>query len=232
MHEIETDEPRPAGALEELAEDASSRKRFLKAVGGGGAASAFALFLAACGQKKTKLTPGGSNPNTGAGTGTDQYGPGDLGIARFAITVEYLEVAFYNAATKSGKLSGKTGDTLKRFGQQENQHVQALTAAIGKLGGKPPLRPKVQSFPVASQSSILKFALSLESLGAAALLGQIDRIQSKELLATAVSMHSVEGRHAGAIAELLGQNPAPQGAFAQPAFAADVLNQLHALTAQ
>ena len=36
------------GALRELAEDPSSRKRFLSMVGGAGA-SAFAIFLAACG---------------------------------------------------------------------------------------------------------------------------------------------------------------------------------------
>ena len=36
-------------AMQELAEDPSSRKRFLKMVGGAGAATAFATFLAACG---------------------------------------------------------------------------------------------------------------------------------------------------------------------------------------
>ena len=37
------------GALRELADDPSSRKRFFKMVGGAGAAGAFAVFLAACG---------------------------------------------------------------------------------------------------------------------------------------------------------------------------------------
>ncbi len=37
------------GALEELQRDESSRKRFLKMVGGAGAAGALGIFIAACG---------------------------------------------------------------------------------------------------------------------------------------------------------------------------------------
>jgi hypothetical protein len=230
MQPTDLDEPRPAGALEELDRDPSSRKRFLKAVGGSGAAGAFAVFLAACGKKKVQPTPGGSNPNTGAGVGTDQYGKGDLGIARYALTLEYLEVSFYNQVLKGGKLSGRAANIARRFGQQEAQHVQALEGAVRKLGGTPPAKPQA-TFPLQSAQSILSFALSMEGLGAAAYLGQADRIQSKELLAAALAIHSVEGRHAAALATLLGQDPAAEGAFAQPAQPADVLNQLHSLTA-
>ena len=67
--------------------------------------------------------------------------------------------------------------------------------------------------------------------GVAALLGQAGRIENKEFLAAALTMHSVEGRHAATIAELLGENPAPQGPYAKPVFAADVINQLQSLTA-
>jgi rubrerythrin len=226
----ETDEPRAPGALDELAADPSSRKRFLKAVGGAGAAGALAVVLAACGEKKVKPTPGGSDPNTGAGTGTDRYGEGDLGIARYAVTLEYVEVDFYKQALASGKLNGRAAELARRFGQNEAQHVQALEGAIKKLGGQPPLRPRA-NYPLQSAQAIIKFALDLEGLGAAAYLAQLDRIQDKELLAAAFSIHSVEGRHAAALATLLGQDPTAQGAFAQPAFASDVLNQLHSLTA-
>jgi rubrerythrin len=215
MHEPETHEPTPVGALEELARDPSSRKRFLKAAGGTGAASAFALFLAACGTKQAKTTPGGSNANTAAGTGTDQYGKGDLGIARYAVTLEYVESDFYAAVNKGGHLSGKAAQLFKRFGANENQHVQALEGAIRKLGGQPPQRPKPQNFTLGSPQSILTFALGLESLGASAYLGQVDRIQNKELLAAALSIHSVEARHASWIREINGAAPAP-AAFDKP----------------
>lgn len=224
------DEPRPPSAFEELRDDPSSRKRFLKAVGGAGAASALGAFLAACGTGKPPVTPGGSNPNTAAGVGTDKYGKGDLGIARFAVTLEYVEVDFYKQAIASGKLSGRPLDLFKRFAATEQQHVAALEGAIGKLGGKPPLRPRAQ-YALQTKQAILKQALDLESLGVAAYLGQVDRIADKQLLAAALAIHSVEGRHTAAIATLLGQDPTPQGAFAQPAFASDVGNQLHSLTA-
>src|SRR4051794_37950087 len=229
MHAPETDEPRPPSALEQLDADPSSRKRFLKAAGGSGVAGAFALVLAACGQPKAKPTAGGSNPNTGAGVGTDQYGKGDLGIARYALTLEYVEVAFYEAAVKSGKLTGRALELAKRFGAQERQHQAVLEKLIGKLGSSPPIKPKA-NFPLESANAILKFGLGLEGLGAAALLGQADRIQSKEFLAAALTMHSVEGRHAAALATLVGEDPAPDS-FAQPSQAADVINQLHSLTA-
>lgn len=232
MLETGTQEPRGTSAIEDLADDPSSRKRFLKAVGGTGAAGAFALFLAACGQKKPKLTPGGSDPNTGAGTGTDQYGPGDLGIVRFAATVEMVEIAFYDAVAASGTLKGRQASIAKRFGEQEREHLKVLEGAIQKLGGQVPAKPKVKRFPVSNQQALLKFGLGLESLGASALLGQADRIKSREILAAALTMHSVEGRHAATFASMLGQNPVPDGPFARPAFAADVLNQLHSLTAE
>ena len=217
-------------AVEELAADPSSRKRFLKAVGGTGAAGALAVLISACGKKKTELTPGGSNPNTGAGVGTDQYGKGDLGIVRYALTLEYIESMFYAAVVQSGKLSGRAGDFAKRFGEQENQHVKALEGAVQKLGGELPDKPKPQ-FSLGAPQAILSNALAVEGLGAAAYLAQADRIQDKELLAAALSIHTVEARHAAALASLLGQNPAPQGPFAQPAAVPDVLNQLHTLVA-
>src|SRR3954470_14264296 len=106
-------------AMEDLGRDPASRRRFLSGVGGTAAAGSFALFLAACGSsKKEELTPGGSNPKTGAGAGTDRYGPGDLGIALYALTLEYIETDFYKKVIASGKLSGPLLEMAKRFGDQ------------------------------------------------------------------------------------------------------------------
>lgn len=218
-------------AVEELAADPASRRRFLKAVGGTGAAGALAVLISACGSKKqSQLTPGGSNKNTGAGVGTDQYGAGDVGIVRYALTLEYIESMFYAAVVQSGRLTGRAAKLAHEFGAQENQHVKALEGAAQKLGAQPPAKPK-PTFQLGSPTAILQMALGLEGLGASAYLAQVDRIQSKELLAAALSIHSVEARHAAALAAVLGQNPAPEGAFSQPALPADVLNQLHSLVA-
>jgi rubrerythrin len=215
-------EPQRPSAVEELAADPASRRRFLKAAGGAGVATSFALFLAACGSKQVKTTLGGSNPNTAAGTGTDRYGKGDLGIAIYALTLEYLESTFYAQAAASGKLTGRAATLVKTFGAQEAEHVKTLEAVVQKLGGKLPAKPKT-NFQMTSQSVILSTASSLEYVGAGAYLGQADRISDKSLLAAALSIHSVEGRHDAAINALLGKDISPDGAFAKPQFVIDVI---------
>ena len=70
---------------------------------------------------------------------------------------------------------------------------------------------------------MLNLAATVENLGAAAYLGKAGEIKSPEVLAAALSIHSVEARHAAALNKLLGKNPTPDGAFAKAATEADVL---------
>jgi rubrerythrin len=214
--------------MERLATDPSDRKRFLKAVGGTAGASAFALFLAACGSdSKSSSSSSGSTTSTqqatgGGKTGTEMFGKGDLGILGYALTLEYLETQFYADAAKSGKLSGKVLAVAKEFGGEESEHVKALQATIKKLGGTLPPKP-VGKFPLKNEKSILKLAATVENLGAAAYLGQAGNIQNKEVLAAALSIHSVEARHASVLNQVTGMDITPDGAFAKPASAAEVL---------
>lgn len=209
--------------MEELARDPASRRRFLRNLGGTAAAGSFALFLAACGSsKKTQLTPGGSNPNTGAGAGTDRYGPGDLGIAIYALTLEYIETDFYAKVLQSGQLSGPLLQLAKRFASQESQHIDALESFVTDNGGKLTVRPKT-TFDLPTAAVILQQAVTIENLGASAYLGQADRIVSKDLLGTALSIHSVEARHAAALSVAAKVSPTPNGAFAVPMTAFNVI---------
>ena len=216
------------GAMERLATDPSDRKRFLKAVGGTAGAGAFALFLAACGSdsKKSSSSSGsGSSTSTQqatAKTGTEMFGKGDLGILGYALTLEYLETQFYADAAKSGKLSGKVLAVAKQFGSEESEHVKALEATIKKLGGKLPAKPKAK-FPLSSEKSILKLAATVENLGANAYLGQAGNIKNKEVLAAALSIHTVEARHASVLNTVIGMDITPDGAFSKPASADEVL---------
>src|SRR3954447_16504501 len=152
-------------AIEELAGDASSRKRFLKAVGGTGAAGVLAAFISASGSKKVQTTQGGSNPNTAAGTGTDQYGKGDVGILRYTAALEQIEIDFYAAALASGNLSGRAATVVKCFAAEEHAHLQALTAAITAAGSQLPQKTK-PTFTTGSQRAIVQQALGIESLRA------------------------------------------------------------------
>ena len=212
--------PEQPSAMEELSKDPASRKRFLKMMGGAGGAGAFALFLAACGSKsKSSSTASSTSTSSGSSGGG---AAGDLKIVNYALTLEYLETAFYKDVIKSGLFKGKQLDTIKKFGDQEAQHVAALTATVKKLGGTPAAKPKTK-FPLRSASSVLKLAATVENLGAAAYLGQAGNIQNKEVLAAALSIHTVEARHASVLNTLLGKSVQPDGAFAKPASMAEVL---------
>jgi rubrerythrin len=218
-------DPQPTSAIEELARDPASRRRFLSGLGSAGAAASFGVFLAACGKKKEQLTPGGSSPKTGAGTGTDRYGKGDTGIAIYALVLEYIEADFYAKAIATGKLTGRALELAKRFGDQESQHVKALEATVTQLGGKLPQKPQTK-FTLTDPKTILQQAVTFENLGAGAYLGQANRIQSKQLLAAALSIHSVEARHAAALSVAAGLSPTPDGAFGQPQTAFNVITAI------
>jgi rubrerythrin len=226
MDETRLKEPQKPSALEHLATDPSDRKRFLKAVGGTGAVSAFALFLAACGSDNKSSSSSSSSSTTSTqqstSTGTEMFGKGDLGILGYALTLEYLEAQFYADAAKSGKLKGKVLAVAKQFGGEESEHVKALEATIKQLGGKLPAKPKAK-FPLKDQKSILTLAATVENLGANAYLGQAGNIENKEVLAAALSIHTVEARHAAVLNTVTGMDITPDGAFSKPATAEEVL---------
>jgi rubrerythrin len=213
--------PQPAGIVERLVRDDVDRKRFLKTLGGAGAASFGAFVLAACGSSKSSSTAataavaGRTQSTTGADTG-------DVAILNYALTLEYLETEFYGKVVAAGLFSGAVGAMVKDFGRQEATHVEALKGAVEKLGGTPAAKPNGK-FPIASASQVAQLAYTVENLGAAAYLGQAANIQSPEVLAAALAIHSVEARHAATFGTLVHKPVTPDGAFAKPADMSTVL---------
>jgi rubrerythrin len=211
--------PQPAGIVERLARDDVDRKRFLKMAGSAGAASFGAFVLAACGSSSSS-----SKSTTAAGTATSASSSagGDVAILNYALTLEYLESEFYSKVIAAKLFSGKVGELLQTFGSQEDSHVVALKAAVTKLGGMPAENPKGK-FPITSATQVAQLAYTVENLGAAAYLGQAAKIQSPEVLASALAIHTVEARHAATLATLVKKSVTPQGAFATPADMSSVL---------
>ncbi len=241
MNELtsETRGPEGPGAVEELARDPGSRKRFLKMVGGAGAASAFSIFLAACnsdddggGGSSAESTGGSSEANPGSGaTSTRQpnadprEGTSDLEILNYALKLEQLETAFYAAVIDSGLIKGSQLAMVKKFASNERQHRETLETTISNLGGTP-VEPAKVRFPIGTAKGVLSLAATIENGGAAAYLGQANRIRDKEVLAAALSIHSVEARHAATLNELVGRPFAPQGSFAAPLTMEEVLTSV------
>jgi hypothetical protein len=231
----------PTGVVERLARDDVERKRFLtmagKRMGAGAAATGLAAFIAACGGSSSKSSSstaasggagaGGSSSassTTSGGASTSSNASmdtGDLKIVNYALTLEYLESQFYAKVIASGLFKGATLSTIKIFGDEEDQHVTALKGVAMKLG-KPAPKP-TGKFPVKSAAQVATLAATVENLGAAAYLGQAAAIQSKEILAAALSIHSIEARHAATLNLLTKKNPTPNGAFGKPATMQQVL---------
>jgi rubrerythrin len=201
----------------------SVSRRQVLAVGGG--STALAAFLAACGSDSSSTTGTTAMGDKSGASETAEFGKGDVGILNYALTLEYLETAFYADVVKSGLFKGSDLETIRKFGREEAEHVQALTAAVKSLGGKPAPEPKTE-FPLKSAKSVLELAGTVENLGAAAYLGQAANIESPEVLASALAIHSVEGRHAATLNTLLGEPITPDGAFAVPANVQTVLKSV------
>lgn len=139
---------------------------------------------------------------------------GDLEIANFALTLEYLEADFYAKALDSGVLSGDVQPYIKATADHENQHVDALVGLIDQAGGTPVEKPEFMfGDAFASQASVLNTAATLEITGVGAYLGAAPLIQSPDVLAAAGSIAGVEGEHVVAINYLLGVVPPANMAF-------------------
>jgi len=236
MQSTTSDSDHPTrGVVETLARDDLERKRFLKMagkrMGAGAAATSLAAFIAACGGSSNSSSSAGAGASgatsssavgaTSSTTSSSSSSSGDLAIVNYALTLEYLETQFYAKVIKSGLFHGKDLSVLKQFGAEEAQHVVALKKAASSMGT--PAAMPTGKFPIHSAAQVTKLAATVENLGAAAYLGQAAAIKSPEVLAAALSIHSIEARHAATLNLLLKHSPTPDGAFAKPMSMAQVL---------
>jgi hypothetical protein len=136
-----------------------------------------------------------------------QEGGGDVDILNFALTLEFLEAAFYTQALQNvGGLSGEVKQIATTLRDDENEHVDALTATINDLGGTPVEAPGVDfGMAFASEDAFLETAQTFEDLGVGAYNGAGPMIESTDVLAAAGSIVQIEGRHAGTIRFLRGE---------------------------
>jgi rubrerythrin len=141
-------------------------------------------------------------------------GGSDVEILNFALTLEYLEAKFYAEAKSRAKPTGELKKLVDLLAEDEQQHVEALTATIKQLGGKPVAEPKFD-FPYSGIGGFLELAQTFEDTGVSAYNGAAPMIKSKEVLAAAGGIVQVEARHAAAIRLQSKEEPAP-AAFDTP----------------
>jgi hypothetical protein len=120
----------------------------------------------------------------------------DVRILNYALTLEYLEAEFYKQALEKGGANGDEG--VKFFAtyvaQHEAAHVKALKGALGSAAVK---KPKFDfGETVTNIGKFKQTAQVLEDTGVAAYAGQGPNILQQPVLKAALSIHSVEARHA------------------------------------
>ena len=177
------------GAIQETgaAVDGDTRAAFLRKAGvTGGALLAGGAFM-------------GAVPNLALGQSLPK---GDVDILNFALTLEYLEAAFYTEAA-GNDLGGGTQALAELLASHENTHVRTLKKVLGSKAGP---KPKFDFRDTTSdKKKFLQTALELENTGVHAYLGQAGKIQTPAILATAATIVTIEARHAAAVSLVAGK---------------------------
>ena len=159
----------------------------------------------------------GSLPIALAGAANGGLSKTDVRILNYALTLEYLEAAFYAKALENGKLKGNAAKFAKVVGAHEAAHVRALQSTLGSVAVKSPRFDFMGT--TQANDTFLRTAMTLEDTGVSAYQGQATRIQSADVLAAAGAILAVEARHAAWVRDLIGRggdpSPAPD-AFSPP----------------
>jgi hypothetical protein len=218
-HQINLEEIDADGAVREAAEQVSGDTRlgFIKKAGfAGGAMLSGGAVLSALAPSAFASSQFGRPPA--------KFGKGDIGILNYALTLEYLEAAFYNGATAAKlPLSAQAAVFLETVTKDENEHVKFLKKALGR---KAVAEPKFDFKGAnANAETFMATAEVLENTGVHAYSGQALNIKTPAYVKAAVSILTIEARHASVIGLLNGAKGmiTPNGAFDTPFTAQKVL---------
>ena len=219
-HQINLEAIDADGAVREAADAVSGDTRldFMKKTGlAGGALLSGGAVLSAL--------PPSAFASSGSGRPPASFGKGDVGILNYALTLDYLEAAFYNGATAANlPLTSQGAAFLKVVTADENAHVAVLKKHLGHAAAKEPkfnfngANTSVSTFMATSQV--------LENTGVHAYSGQALNIKTPAYVKAALSILTVEARHAsviGLLNEPSGAGISPNGPFDTPLTAAKVL---------
>lgn len=151
----------------------------------------------------------------------------DVDILNYALTLEHLEAAFYEEALETIPQDELFGvepltevsddrrdfvwDEIVTIRDHEQIHADTLEATIEDLGGEAIERPEFD-FGTATEDAqeFLTTAALLEDTGVGAYAGAAPFIENEDIVPPALSIHSVEGRHASYVRALDGETGYPE----------------------
>ena len=213
MTNIRIEDLDPSGDVRQAADDAGAwdpsgtRRNLLRQAGIGGAAvfgvgallsplDAFAS--ASSSQKGAYSTSGSKSIRRGKPTAND------VKIGNYALTLEYLEAAFYAAAAKAGYPDPDIAAAATTLAAHEAAHVAALKKVLGSAAVKAPtINLDTVGKLLADQNTFIKTAAAIEPVGTAAYAGAGPYINNLAIVKAALSIHSVEANHAAYTAALV-----------------------------
>lgn len=197
--------------------DSNTRRRFI--AGSGGALAGLTLMSSfgagsaiACGddkdEKDDEEMEGATPPEMVENEFED-----DIEILNFARTLEFLEARFYEEGLANiDEDELLASDPLQEFGDpiqdrvygdletikgHEQDHAETLGAVIEDLGGDPVDEPEFEfGTAVEEPAEFIATGGLLEDVGVSAYAGAAPFIEEETLVAPALSIHSVEARHA------------------------------------
>lgn len=194
---------------ENLLNEKSSRRdsfQTFKSFGKSAALAAIPFGMATLMPKKTYAQMGGGDP---------------IAALNLALTLEYLEAAFYNKGMMSGGIVEQEGDsrTMNVYAQiakHENSHVAYLQAGLGAQavdsptfdftanGAFDPFNEDSNVPSATSYAQFLAISQALEDTGVRAYKGQAGNLIGSGFLTAALQIHSVEARHASEVRRIRG----------------------------
>jgi hypothetical protein len=188
------------GAIRDAAESAGiDRSAFLKrgALAGGGLIAGSAMFGTFLSSAEAAISS------------TKRSKRNDVAILNYALTLEYLEAAFYAQAV-ANKAYGDDAN-LKTFAEtvaaHEAAHVKFLKGALKSAAIKSPTFDFGNA--VTDKATFAATAQVLEDTGVSAYLGQVGNILQLPVLKAAGTIATVEARHAAWIRFINAATPAP-----------------------
>jgi rubrerythrin len=206
-NDANAEQQQAGAALDRLAEadEPSSRRGALRTLGKLGLGAA-ALSVATFGSRPKKALA--------------QDAPTAVEIVNFALTLEYLEMFFYQEGINSGVVPSGAMTVFELIEAHEEKHVDVLTQVVNDLGGTP-VEFTREDFdftaggtldPFNNYGQFLLLSQGFEDTGVRAYKGQAPNLMGSQYLTPALQIHALEARHAAEVRRLRDQ----QGAGVEP----------------
>ena len=128
-------------------------------------------------------------------------GLGDAAILQFAYLLEQLEGVFYDTGVNAGLFADDFLAQVAAIRDHEFAHADAIATTLGQLGAEVPAVPEF-TYPDGVFTDVVAFlelAATFEPVGIGAYQGAAPALESKDILAAAISIHNAECQHRCAI---------------------------------